>query len=163
MKKGLLIFSLAIALTAASGVAQAVTSTGSTTVSATVPAAISITVPAAHALTVTPGGQAVTPLSIGVKSNTTWSMTVYKSDDLKDGAKVIPSSQLVYTSSTTNGTGVAGDTEFDTVSSPTGAVSSGTSTGEAGATVTVNYKLATNYDDEPGNYSSTHTYIAAAP
>jgi len=137
--------------------------TASTTVTATVPPAIAITVPAAHVLGVTVGSQVVTDLSIGVKSNTTWNMTVYKDQDLTTGADVIPSARLVYTSASTNGSGIAGNTLFDTSATPTNVVTAGTKTGEAGATTTVNYKLTANYDDNPGTYSAVHTYTAIAP
>ncbi len=57
--------------------------TGNSTVSATVPSAISISVPSTHALTVTTGTETTTDLDVTVKSNTTWSMTVYKSADYR--------------------------------------------------------------------------------
>lgn len=140
----------------------ALAATGNTTVSATVPSALSITVPATHVLTVTMGSQATTNLSVDVKSNAGWSMTAFKGSDLTTGALSIPSPRLVYTSSSTNGSGVAVNTQFETSTSPTNVVTGGTKTGEAGATVTVNYKLTVNYDDDPGTYSAIHTYTATA-
>jgi hypothetical protein len=140
------------------GVAYAVSASGNCSVSCTVPSAVSITVPSSHTLTVTVGSQTTTNLSITTKTNCGWSMTVYKDNDLTKGADTIPSSRLVYTSSTTNGTPQSSNTEFSTSGSPTNVVTSGTKTGESGATVTVNYKLTVNYDDNPGTYNCTHTY-----
>ncbi len=151
---------VAVALLSA---ASAYAVTASTTVTATVPPAIAITVPAAHVLGVTVGSQVATDLDIGVKSNTTWNMTVYKDQDLTAGADVIPSARLVYTSSSTNGSGIGADTQFDTSATPTNVVTGGTKTGEAGATSTVSYKLTANYDDNPNTYSAIHTYTATAP
>lgn len=145
------------------GTASAYAVTAGTTVSVTVPPAIAITVPATHVLSATVGSQTTTNLGIGVKSNTTWDMTVYKDQNLTVGADVIPSARLLYTSSSTNGSGVGADTQFETSATPTNIVTGGTKTGEAGATATVSYKLTVNYDDNPGAYSAVHTYTATAP
>lgn len=163
MKKSFVMIGVAGALLLTAGTAYAVTASDSTTVTATVPAAISVTAPASHVLSVTPGVETTTSLDIDVKSNTTWSMSVYKDDDLKDGAAVIPSARLLYTSSSAAGAGTAVDTQFATSGTPTAVLTGASKTGEAGATVTVDYKLTANYDDDPGEYTATHTYVAVAP
>jgi len=143
-------------------VAQAASSSGNCNVSCTIPSAVSITVPSSHVLDVTVGSQTTTNLSITCRTNCGWNMTVYKDTNLTKDADSVPSSRLVYTSSTTNGNGIGTNTEFETSSSPTNVVTSGTKTGQSGATVTVNYKLTTNYDDVTGAYNCTHTYTVTS-
>lgn len=149
-------------LAAFSTVASAATDVENVTVNAVVPSAISITsIPSEITLDVNIGSQTTTSMTMDVKSNTTWSLTVYKDADLTSAGDTIPTDRLVYSSSSTSGSGV-GDTQFATTPG-SNVVTGGGTTGETPATVTVNYKLTANFDDDQGAYVATHTYTAAAP
>lgn len=148
----------------ASSAMAAVSESRNCTVTATVPQAISLTVNGPVAFGSVPVGvQTTQVLGITVRCNDAgWDLNVRKASDLDSGADTIPSSRLVYTSTTTNGSGVGADTEFGTLGFESVVVNGATtSTGQAGASVNVTYKLTANFDDDQGDYTAVHTYIAA--
>jgi protein-disulfide isomerase len=118
------------------------------------------------------GGGALNPevgsyadsLTATVRSNVLWELQVEKNRDLTgiDPANVIPSGQLTFTSSSTDGrvTATRGSaTEFGLTGSPT-MVAQGIRGG--GMDVSVNYALTINWEDAPDTYSATHTYTVVA-
>lgn len=169
MTKKLLVLSALLVLFVFGGAGSAfaaVSASAATSVTCIVPTAIALTVNGPVAFGQVPiDSQTTTNLAITVKCNEpSWSLTVYKDHDLQNGAYLMPSANLVYTSTITTGTGQAANTQFNTSGSPTNVVTGATvNTKEAGAAVTVTYKLTATFDDTSGNYAATHTYTAAGP
>lgn len=166
-KKGIFLV-LVVILVAAFSTAANAEAPGPVVVTATVPSAVAITdiSDLSLALDVTIGSQVTTPLTMTVKSNDTWSLTVSKNQDLTKGTDVIPSARLVYDASVAGGFGdPVSNAQFGTVGLPSDVIvdQSGDPTTDSGKLVTVNYKLTTNFDDPAGAYTATHTYTAATP
>lgn len=138
----------------------AASSSQGVTVSATVSKSIQLTMNPSPLLlgTQPPGGPYPGTIAATVNSNATWSMGVVKSGDLNDGAgNIIPSADLTYTSSTSDGRvkNLQG-TAIEFGSSSTN-VCNGSDRG-SGETLIVNYSLTVPWDIPPGTYTATHTY-----
>lgn len=103
-------------------------------------------------------------LTATVRSNVLWELQVEKNRDLTgvDPGNVIPSGQLTFTSSSSDGrvTAVQGSaTQFGLVGSPTMVAQGNRGSGIA---VNVNYALTINWEDAPDTYTATHTYTVVA-
>jgi hypothetical protein len=139
------------------------TKTGNVNVSAGIAPTIQLTMGADIAFgTVAPGNVYNQSTTMTVNSNKTWGMTVTKDGDLRNGSFSIPSANLTFTSTSTDGKVkglVSSDTEFGTGTS----VCSGSDRG-SGEPVTVHYKLDLSsfgtWDLEAVSYSAQHTYTA---
>jgi hypothetical protein len=97
-----------------------------------------------------------------VNSNKLWSLKVKKDHDLTYTTYTIPSSNLTYTSTSTNPgvknlVGTA--TEF---SASDASACSGCDRGSS-MSLTINYSLSVPWTIEPGVYTATHTYTATQP
>ena len=120
---------------------------------------VNVTVPAAKQMTlssttvdfgtVTVGATDTQAFSINVKSNTTWDLQMASNGLLTAGALTISSSQFRYQVDS------GGYAEFPTVAT---SIKSGTKTGGLGQNVAVDYELSIDFNDDPGSYSTTHTY-----
>jgi hypothetical protein len=92
-----------------------------------------------------------------VRANINWELQVEKNRDLTgvNPANVIPSSQLTFTSSSSDARVIAVQGSATEFGSPT-MVAQGTR--GAGMDLTVDYALDITWDDAPDDYSATHTY-----
>jgi hypothetical protein len=110
-----------------------------------------------------PGSSYSDSITATVNSNKPWSLAVRKSQDLTNGTDSIASSNLTYTSSSSDGRvkGLVGSaTQFNTSDAN---VCSGCDRG-ANMSLDVNYSLTVPWDVEGGlTYSATHTYTATQP
>jgi hypothetical protein len=90
-------------------------------------------------------------IKLTVTSNVTWDYTVQASQDLTDGAKTIPISQLKWDTDP-GSTWASFTTSTYTISSNNPATS--------GTSYTYDYQLNITWNDDPGTYSTTITYTA---
>ena len=162
---GLLLFALC-------GVAMAAQQSATVGVSANVGQALSLSVNKSIANPINFGGGTLDPsvgtyndaLTATVSSNKSWTLQVSKDQDLTGGTSVIPSSQLTFTSSSSNPavtpSSLKTGAQFGTGASPT-TVAAGTKAG--GIQVGVAYTLNITWNDDPVLYGATHTYTAVAP
>lgn len=141
------------------------------------PENVSVTAPVAQTIrlsvsknTVNFGGGSLNPetgsyadsLTATVRSNVDWRLQVEKNRDLTGTGNVIPSSQLTFTSSSSNPRVTAvqsSATEFGATGSPT-MVAEGTKGNNID--VSVDYGLTITWDDSPDTYTATHTYTVIA-
>ncbi|MDY6794939.1 MAG: hypothetical protein SWK76_06630 [Actinomycetota bacterium] len=104
-------------------------------------------------------------LTATVRANVLWRLQVEKDQDLTgtiDPGNVIPSSQLTFTSSSSDARVTAvqsSDTEFGATGSPT-MVAEGNR--GSGMDVDIDYALTINWEDPPDTYESTHTYTVVS-
>ena len=110
----------------------------------------------------TPGTSPTDSVTATVNSNKVWSLKVHKTDDLKSGGYTIPSTDLKYTSTSSDGkvkSLVSTPTEF---SASDASVCSGCERGND-MSLNINYNLTVPWDVEPGTYTATHIYTATQP
>ena len=126
-------------------------------VTANVPASIQLSTPDPVTLTAVLETTVTETTTADVKANKTWQVTVQADQDLT-GPGVIPNANLTYDSSDSRslGTGVSDQTFSD--SSTTSVISAATKTGGQGDEIQMDYKLYTDFDDDQGAYTATHTY-----
>ena len=110
-----------------------------------------------------PGNSASDSVTATVNSNKLWSLKVHKDQDLTSGAFTIPSTDLMYTSTTTQPTHVKNLVGTATPFSTTDASVCGNCDRGNNLDVTISYSLNVPWDVEPGTYTATHTYTATQP
>ena len=110
-----------------------------------------------------PGTQYDQTITATVSSNKDWSLMVYKGGDLSNGTDTIPSSNLLYTSSSSDPKVTATRTDRAFIANPGEYCVQGTRGGSISSSI--QYNITVPWDVTPGTYTVAggHTYTATQP
>jgi len=136
-------------------------------VTALVPPTLSLDMPATavnwDGSNLSPGSEYTQTITATVSSNKDWSLMVYKGGDLGNGTDTIPSSNLLYSSSSTSSNVTATRTNREFITNPGEYCVQGTRGGSISSSI--QYKVTVPWDVTAGTYTVAggQTYTATQP